>query len=225
MKSSLFKLSLCSVFCLGLFSSRDALAQKITVRKTKGLSALIDSTVPLEDGQSYELQTMPLSADVNYSTAGLKSRQNSFTLGINFSSFTADTVQNSQFSLQTRFGWNFSVVEFGIVGQGTYFDDGSGAKTDFAAGGYFDYNLVTNRDARWIVYGPFALLTVGTTQKKGGSANILDSNLGGFLSFFPQKSSTAFRFEAYLDNQQVTSSVGSASLMGFGGRALILYYF
>lgn len=225
MKSWIQKITLVGLYFLTLATSIDVMAQKITVRKTKGLSAIIDSSVPLEDGQSYELQTMPLSSDVNYSTVGLKSRQNSLTLGFNLSSFSADTVQSTQFSLQARYGWNFSILEFGVVGQGNYFDDGSGAKTDFAAGGYFDYNLITNRDSRHFIYGPFALLTVGSTQKKGGSANIIETNLGGFLSFYPGKNSTAFRLEGYLDNQQINSSVATASLTGFGARALMLYYF
>ncbi len=222
---SFFKSFTLIIICLCLLAAGEVQAQKITVRKTKGLSAVIDSSVPLDEGQSYDLQTMPLSSDVNYSTAGLKSRQNSVTLGMNFSTFAADTVQNTLLTLQVRYGWNFSFLEFGIVGQGTYADDGGGAKTDFAAGGYFNYNLSPNRDARSFVYGPLALLTLGTTQKKGGSANIVESNLGGFASFFPSKGSTAFRLEAYLDNQQVNSSVGSANLMGFGSRALLLYYF
>lgn len=206
------------------FSSQ-SLAQKITIKKIKGLSAIIESSIPLEEGQSYDLQTSPISSDVNYSAQGFKSRKNSVTLGVNFSTFNSDSVQNTYFSFQGRYGWNFSFLEFGLVGQGNYSDDGSGAKTDFAIGGYFDYNLITNRDLKSVIYGPFTLITIGSTQKKGGAASIIDANVGGFISYFPNKGATAFRIEAMLDDQQIISTSSSTNIVGFGGRALILYYF
>ncbi len=202
-----------------------ALAQKITVKKIKGLTALIETTTPLEEGQTYDLQVSSISTDVNYSAQGFKSRQHSLTFGINFSTFSAENLQNTVFNFQARYGWNFSVLEFGLLTQVSYLDEGAGAKTDFAAGGYFDYNLITNRDSRTFIYGPFGLISIGSTQKKGGSANLIDVNAGGFISFFPSNGSTAFRLEAFADQQQISSATASTNLLGFGGRGLIILYF
>ncbi len=210
---------------INLFFSTQAFAQKITVKKMKGRTALVESSVPLEEGKTYDLQDSPITAEVNYAAQGLKSRRNSLTLGMNFSSFSSDNIQMTNFSLQGRYGWNFSYLEFGVLSQVGYLDDGGGAKTDFLAGGYFDYNLLTNRDGRNFIYGPFALVLIGSVQKKGGSANLIDFNGGGFFSYFPNKGLTAFRLEAYADYQQITASTTATTVLGAGGRALILFYF
>ncbi|MBC7465796.1 MAG: hypothetical protein H7256_07375 [Bdellovibrio sp.] len=209
-----------------LFNPTQAQAQKFKVKKVKGRSALIETSVPLEEGKTYELQTEVISTDVNYSNTGFKSRQNSFTLGVDLSYLKGDTAQNTSYDVQARYGWNFSYIEFGVVGRLKSVDRGSGATTDFAAGGYFDYNLVTNRDSKNLIYGPFGLLTLGTLQSTGGaSANLIDLNAGGFVSLFFAQSSAALRFELYADVEQVSSSVGQNTLTGAGGRGLIIVYF
>lgn len=221
--------SLIIVLVTSLLFTTEASAQKIKVRKTKGNSAIIESTVPLEEGQTYDLQTESVVQDVNYKTAGFKSRQNSLTLGGSFVTLKADDYQKQAYTLQGRYGWNFTVIEFGLVGQLSSIDLGAGATVDFSAGGYFDYNLISNRDPKFVVYGPFALATYGTTQypstSGGGSTTTIEANLGGFLTYFIANTSTALRAEAYFDYQQIGTSLRQTNVTGFGGRGLLILYF
>lgn len=214
------------ILCLNLSVTNVAYAQKFKVKKVKGRAAVIESSVPLEEGKTYELQSDQISSDVNYSNIGFKSRQNSFTVGLNLGYVKGDTVQKTSYDLQGRYGWNFSYIEFGLVGRINFVDLGYGGTTDFAAGGYFDYNLITNRDSKNLIYGPFVLATIGTLQSTGGaSSNITDLNAGGFLTWFLTESSVALRIEGYGDFQQVSSSVGQTTLTGGGGRGLLIVYF
>jgi hypothetical protein len=228
MKTVISCSSLAVVVCFSalLAFPQFALAQKFKVKKVKGNSALIESAVPLEEGKTYELKNEEISSDVNYSDIGFKSRQNAFSLGFNTSYIKGDTQQLTSYNIQARYGWNFSHVEFGTVGQVSFIDHGAGGTTDFSAGGYFDYNLVTNRDSKSLIYGPFVLATIGSLQSTGGAnANIIDVNGGGFLSWFLTNSSAALRVEAFGDYQQVSSSAAQTSLTGFGMRGLISVYF
>ena len=201
-------------------------AQKIKVKKVKGRTALIETSTPLEEGQSYDLQTSSISADVNYSHSGFKSRKNSFTFGLNFSALKGDLAQENSFSAQGRYGWIFSNLELGLVSDITYIDLGAGATTNFSGGGYFDYNLLTNRDSRGFIYGPFALLSIGSRQfSASGSAGLLTLNGGGFFSYFMNENSLAARIEAYVEHRQINASTGQGSLTGFGSRALLVFYF
>ena len=213
------------LLALVLSFSLPAFAQKIKIKKVKGNSALIESTLPLEEGKIYDLDSAPVAASVDYSNQGFKSRQNSFTLGLNFSSFNSSVIQKTIFSVQGRYGWNFSFLELGLVSQVSYLDQGAGGQTDFSGGGYFDYNLISNRDSRSFIYGPFTMLMLGSTQKNGGSASLVDLNAGGFFSFFSNQSTTALRIEGFADFQQVTAATQATNLSGFGGRALLLFYF
>ena len=201
-------------------------AQKIKVKKSKGKTALVETSTPLEEGQTYDLQTSLISADVDYLQPGFKSRKNSFTFGFNFSALKGDAAQENSFSAQGRYGWNFSYVELGLVSEIGYSDLGAGATTNFLGGGYFDYNLLSNRDSRNFIYGPFALLAIGSRQfSAGGSAGLLTVNGGGFFSYFLNNNSLAARIEAYFEHRQINASVGQGSLSGFGSRALLVFYF
>ncbi len=219
--SSILLLQIAVVLCF----SGTALAQKIKIKKVKGNSALIESTIPLEEGKTYDLDSTPMAVSVDYSAQGFKSRQNSFSLGMNFSSFNSSIVQRTNFSVQGRYGWNFSFLELGLAAQVSFLDQGGGGQTDFSGGGYFDYNLITNRDSRAFIYGLFTMLMLGSTQKNGGSASLVDLNAGAFFSYFPNHSTTALRLESFADFQQVTASTQATSLSGFGARALMILYF
>ncbi len=201
-------------------------AQKIKVKKIKGNTALIESSIPLVEGQSYDLQTTAISADVNYSQAGFKSRKNSATVGVEFSALRGDSAQENQFAAQGRYGWNFSTLELGAIAEISSVDVGGGATSNYILGSYFDYNLVANRDGKALVYGPFALLAFGSRQfSGGGSTGLFTANAGGFLSYFLAQGSTALRAEAYLDHRQVSASNGQTALTGFGSRGLLIFYF
>ncbi len=204
-------------------------AQKITVKKTKGRNAIIESSIPLEEGEVYDLQTATISESPNYQSKGLKSRQNSLMLGGNFVSQRGTDYQKNAGALHARYGWNFTQLEFGAAVDMTSVDLGAGATTDFLLGGYFDYNLISNRDPRPFVYGPFAFAGFGSVQspasRGGGSASIVSINGGGFLTWYLAGTSTALRGEAYLDIQQINTSTRQTDVTGFGSRGFLVFYF
>jgi hypothetical protein len=213
------------IFTLG----KPVLAEKITVKKVKGTQALVETTSELVEGQTYELAVQPLSEEVDYKQSVLKARNNSLTLGTSFDYIKSELLSDSRFDLQARYGWNFSTLEFGVLVKFSTSDQGGGATTSFLGGGYFDYNLVSNRDPRNFVYGPFVLLATGSTQypnaATGGSSTKLESNLGGFLTYFLVNTNTAVRGEAYYNYQQINTTAQQNSVAGFGFRGLLLFYF
>ncbi len=210
-------------------SASEAFAQKIKVKKTRGNQSVIESSVPLEEGQVYDLAVEPLSQNVDYKATGLRSRQNSFSIGGSIYSLRGDEYQRNSIALQGRYGWNFSMLEFGVVTGFTSEDLGAGATSEFLAGGYFDYNLVPNRDTKNLVYGVVGVLTFGSRQfpatTGGGSATTLDLNAGGFISWFINSSAMALRAEVFFDYQQISTTTKQTNVTGFGSRALMVFYF
>ena len=218
-----------STFICTLLLLSPALAEKIKVKKVKGNSAVIESTTPLEEGQTYEIGPEAIAGEVDYKGAAMKSRQNSVTVGATFEYLKSDLLQSNQMAVQARYGWNFSNLEAGLVTELQSSDLGAGATTSFLIGGYFDYNLVSNRDPRDLIYGPFVLIATGSTQypssATGGSSTKLASNLGGFATYFLGGSSTALRGEAFYNYQQINTTAVQNSVAGFGMRVLLVYYY
>jgi len=214
---------------ISVLCASESFGQKIKVKKTRGNQSVIESSIPLEEGQVYDLAVEPLSQNVDYKATGLRSRQNSFSIGGSVFSLRGDEYQRNSIALQGRYGWNFSMLEFGAVAGFTSEDLGAGATSEFSGGGYFDYNLVPNRDTKSLVYGVVGLLTFGSRQfpaaSGGGSATTLDLNAGAFVSWFLNSSSMALRAEGFFDYQQISTTAKQTNVTGFGSRALMVFYF
>ncbi len=227
--SNLTNLFSLPVLLLLMLIAEPVFAEKIKVKKIKGTQAVIETITPLEEGQTYELVTEPLSQDVDYKSSILLSRRNSLTLGGQLDFLRSDSTQQNRFSLQARYGWNFSTLEVGVFTEATSLDVGAGDTTTILGGGYFDYNLIPNRDPKKMIYGAFALLGIGSTSypssTAGGSVSTLQSNFGGFVSYFVGASTTALRGEFYGTYQQVNTTVQQSALTGLGGRGLLIFYF
>lgn len=202
-------------------------ATHIKVLKVKGNNAIIQSSEQLYPGDSFYLQEDPLSQKVTYNqSAGFKSRKNSLMLGGSYTYFKADTVQDTRASVQGRYGWNFVTIEPGLVIEASMVNSGPGPTTDLLAGGYFDYNLVPNRDPKSILYGFFALGTGGVKLfSDGGSTNLLKLDLGFFSTLFFQDSSSAIRLEGFAGYQQIDAATSQTNLIGGGFRAFFVHYF
>lgn len=228
MKFHLLLTTLVYFVFISIMASSEAFAQKIKVKKTRGNSAVIESTVPLEEGQVYDLAIEAISQNIDYRGAGYRSRKNSLSLGGSVSILRGTDYQRNFYSFQGRYGWNFSNIEFGGVAGFSSDDLGAGATSEFTGGGYFDYNLVSNRDPRSMIYGIVGVLTFGSRQfpssSGGGSATTLQANAGGFFSWFMAPSS-AIRVEGFFDIQQISTTAKQTNVTGFGTRALMLFYF
>ena len=212
---------------LGLVQT--AIAEKIKVKKVKGNQAVIETETPLEEGQTYDLADQPVSDNVDYKSNNIKVRKNSVSFGADFESVKSELSQSTVLNLNARYGWNFSSLEVGIVGKLVSTDVGGGATSSILGGGYFDYNLVANRDPKEMVYGPFILLATGSTQypsaSAGGSTTKLETNAGGFLTYFLGQSTTALRGELYYNYQQINTTSQQNSVGGLGARGLLVFYF
>ncbi|MEK6628050.1 MAG: hypothetical protein AABY53_05445 [Bdellovibrionota bacterium] len=142
---------LTSVLLIITTASFSAKAEKFKVKKVKGNQAVIETTTVLEEDQTYEFISESVSQDVDYKSNVLKSRENSLTLGGEFNFLRASNYQSNTYSLQVRYGWNFSSVELGALLNMVSTDVGAGATTTVLGGGYFDYNLIANRDPKKVI--------------------------------------------------------------------------
>lgn len=229
MKKPSLLLFVSTLLCLFALSPEVASADSVKVRRVKGLNAIVESSVPLEEGQTYRLVPDRISEDVDYKSSVLKTRDNSLTLGTRFSFLKSETSESTEFDLQVRYGWNFSTFEVGAVLNADSADAGSGATTTILAGGYVDYNFVPNRDPKKIIYGPTVLVAFGSTQfpssTAGGSATLTTINAGAFLSYFIADTTTALRAELYGVYSQVNTSAAQSTLSGAAARGLLVFYF
>jgi len=212
---------------VALFSAQ---AENFTVKKIKGKQALIETSASLEVGQTYELEREIISQGVDYKTSVSKSRKNSLTLGAELGFLRASTYQSNNYSVQVRYGWNFSNLEAGALFNLVSTDVGVGPTTTVLGGGYIDYNLIANHDPKKIIYGAFALVGIGSTSypstsTSGGSSNTLQTNIGGFISYFISNTSSALRGELYGIYQQVSTTTSQNTVTGLGARGLLVFYF
>lgn len=210
--------------------SSQVFAEKIKVSKVKGKHAIIETNMPLEEGQTYEIQPDAISQNVDYKSSAFKLRKNSLTFGTQFDILRSETFQSNSYSLQSRYGWNFSFFEIGAFLNASSTDLGAGATTTVLVGGYYDYNLVANRDPVKTVYGVFTLLGSGSTSypsasTSGGSSTTLMLNAGGFITYFLENTSAALRGELYGIYQRINTTTQQNSITGAGARGLLLFYF
>ncbi len=218
MKTHLFLIT----FIFGIASS--TFATQITVKKVKGRQAIVESNVPLDEGQTYELQKDQIAIDVNFSPK--QQRRNSLQLGGELQSMTGSSTQDNRMSLAARYGWNFETYEMGPMLTYQSIDLGAGTDSEFLAGGYFDYNLQKNKSQQTFLWGPTVSAELGAKQFKSGStANILNLDPGGFLSWFFANSSAALRIEAVYHYQKISTTTTEATLSGFKAKTFLVFYF
>lgn len=216
-------------FILSAFISLSATAATFKVKKTKGNSAVIESSTPLIEGETYTIQTSKqsglISEDVSYPRSN-RSRENSFSAGIDSSFFKSDNLQEHQIDIEARYGWNYGDYEVGPLLHINLLDEGAGFNTDFYVGGYFDYNITANVASEDTVYGLTAQTFGGNREfTNGSSSQIFAFGAGGFLSWYLMNSSTALRFEGLVEQKKIATSATSSNVLGFAGKMLLAFYF
>jgi hypothetical protein len=199
-------------------------ATQITVKKVKGRQAIVETGLPLEEGQTYELQKDQIAVDVNF--LPVQQRKNSLQLGAEFQSVNGSSVQDHRVSLTARYGWNFELFEFGPMMTYQSVDLGAGTDSDFLGGGYFDYNFQKNRAPQIFLWGPTMSAEFGAKQfKSGASANLMNLDPGAFVSWFFANSAAALRAEAVYHYQKITTTTTDTTLSGFKSKAYLVFYF
>lgn len=212
-----------------LFSLNTQAAETFSVKKSKGRQAVIESSIPLIEGETYIIQTGKqsglISEDVNYPKSN-RSRQNSLAAGINSSFFKADNLQEHQIEVEARYGWNFGAYEIGPLLHIHLLDEGAGFNSEFSLGGYFDYNFTPNVARAEFVYGLTAQAFGGNREfTNGSSSQIFALGAGGFLSWFLMGSTTALKFEGLIESKKIATSSVSTSATGFVGKMLFAFYY
>lgn len=203
--------------------------ETFTVKKAKGHQAVIESSTPLIEGETYIIQTSKqsglISEDVSYPKSN-RSRENSFSAGINSSFFKADNLQEHEIDLEGRYGWNFGDYEVGPLIHISLLDEGAGFNTDFHVGGYFDYNITPNVGREDLIYGLTAQAFGGNREfTNGASSQVFAMGAGGFLSWYLMGSTTALRFEGLVESKKIATSTASSSALGFTGKMLFAFYY
>ncbi len=207
-----------------LFTST-SLAATITIKKVKGNSAVIEMSSPLEAGKTYNLESDALTLQTDYSNQ-FKSRLNSISLGLDVNLMSGNKVTDNTAAFKGRYGWNHRNFEFGPLVSVEVYDKGFGTNTDYMIGGYFDYNSIDNKAPRDLIYGPTVQLFLGNRSfDSGGSAQITQGNLGGFMTWFINGSPVALRTEATYLYRRVNSSTSETTLSGVTAQMYLMYYY
>lgn len=222
-------LNLALSILISVLISTPAIAATFTVKKSKGNSSVIESSVPLIPGETYIIQTGKqtglISEDVVYPRSN-RSRQNSFSGGIDSSFFKSDNLQEHQIDIEARYGWNYGDYEIGPLLHISLLDEGAGFNTDFYVGGYFDYNFNENVVSTDSVLGLTAQGYGGNREfTNGSSSQIFSFGGGGFYTMYLMRSTTALRLEGLVEQKKIATSFASSSVLGFTGRMLLAFYF
>lgn len=213
------------LFILIEFIPFKSFSSTFTVKKAKGNSAIIESSIPLEEGQTYTLESDQISEDPVYANKNT-SRKNSFTLGANFSMIKASELQENIITLEGRYGWNLAKYEFGPIVSLQMVDEGAGFNTLYAIGGYGDYNITPNRNNDTLIFGGTLQATAGNqSTTAGANSQIITIDGGAFLTWFLFKSSTALRTEALFETKKISTDRTNATANGFRGKLFLSFYF
>lgn len=212
-------------FWLAFFHLQTSLASTITVKKVKGNSAVIEMSSALEVGKTYNLEGDTLTVQTDY-TSQFKSRFNSVSLGLDLSMINANKVVDNSASFKARYGWNHRSFEFGPVINLSLYDKGFGTNTDYLVGAFLDYNLIDNKAPRDLIYGTILQIMLGNRAfDTGGSAQVTQGSLGGFVTWFINNSPVALRSEVSYLYRRVNSSSSETTLNGLTGQVYLIYYF
>ncbi len=213
------------LFLFTLILPHLARATTITVKKTKGNSAVVEMSSPLETGKTYSLESDTMTLQTDYA-AQFKSRSNSVSLGLDINLINGNKVVDNTAAFNMRYGWNHRTFEYGALVNVELYDKGFGTNTEYLLGGYFDYNYTENKAPRDLIYGPTVQLSLGNRAfAAGGSAQITQGQLGGFLTWYINSSPVALRTEAAYLYRRVNSSDTETTLSGFTAQFYLMYYF
>lgn len=213
------------LLALVLLTTLSTHADSITVKKIKGNQAVVEMSSPLEIGKTYNLESENLTLSTDFSSQ-FKSRLNSISLGYNFNFLSANKTQDSTFAFFGRYGWNHSIFEFGPVIQVEIYDKGFGTNTTYLVGGYFDYNYGENKSPRDLVYGPTAQISLGNRNfESGGSAQLSQIQVAGFLTWFINRSPVALRIEVGYQTRRISAANDETTLSGAASQLYMMYYY
>ncbi len=208
-----------------LLTSQLSHGASITIKRIKGNQAVIEMNSPLEVGKTYNLETEALTLQTDYSTQ-YKSRINAISFGAQVNLVSGNKTLENNVLFTGRYGWNHSRFEFGPTVTLDISDTGFGTNTSYLIGGYYDYNYVENRNPRDLIYGPSAQFALGNNNYSGGgSSQITQFQVGGFLTWFVNNSPLALKTEIGYLYKKVTAAASDTTLSGVRGQLFFCYYY
>jgi len=206
-------------------SNSPLLAATIKIKKTKGNSAIVESSIPLEEGLTYSLESDKITEDPTF-IKNTSPRKHSLTLGGQFSFLKGTNTQENRFQLEGRYGWTTINYDYGPILYFDTYDLGAGYNTEFYVGVFFDYNLSPNRPQDTYFIGLTAQAYGGNLNyATGASSQIYKIDAGGFMNWFVFRNSTAVRIEGLYELKRVNSSVATTDITGFKGKLFFVLYY
>ncbi|MCM2282812.1 MAG: hypothetical protein NDI61_13310, partial [Bdellovibrionaceae bacterium] len=217
-----------------LAGSTTAQAQTFKVLKMKGNKAVIQlpKGSTLEKGESYSIGTST-DGESSSTSAGGSSGPREQTLSMSSALFTGSRSSSNGTStsitaidLTGRYGWNKGIMEYGPLAEFEYASASSVSTRTIEVGGFFDYNLVENKEGVDMVYGLGATASIGQSSTEGQpSTSIMNINGGGQLKWFPFGHATAIRLDAGLNYERQSVSGRTLTTTGLLIAAGLQTYF
>ncbi len=219
----------------GTFIHSTASAQQAKVVKVQGKKAIVqfpDDARP-RVGQIIELGGADGVVSMGGSSSGSTGGRNMIIGGsAELSSLTPSGASSSgtTLSLDARYGWNKSEMEYGAIGRVDYYSTTAISRRALEVGGFFDYNLVPNVAGTEMIYGGAATAKFGSLASSAGGVEITGTlmtlEVGGQLKWFPLGHAVAIRGDLLYRIESVSDTVkgmaGGSGLVAKGG--LYVYF-
>lgn len=219
-----------------LLSSTKVYAQKLRIDKVKGNKAMVTFNGNLEQGKVYDLG-VESRAPAAYGGSrdkvigfGLMSTTSSGAIvGGDLASISVlstsggSSSNNTTIGVSGKYGMNVGQYEYGGVG-GLVSVSGSSSYSIFSIGGFFDYNLVTNRPGTEKVYGFGGEAALGSIAIGGSSYSSYAMYPNAFYKWFFLGPNTAIRADAGLYYRNISTPTAQ-TISGLVARLSFAHYF
>lgn len=228
----MFKILASVTILLGLLTTTTSFAQQAKVLKVQGRKAIVQFP---EDSRPRVGQVLdlggPVSMDGGSGSAPTGDRSMIIGGSAELSNLTRSgaTTSDTRFGVEGRYGWNTGIMEYGAIGNVTYYTTTGSSSRRLEVGGFFDYNLVPNTPGTEIVYGGAALGKFGSLSFSAGnnelSGTLMTLEVGGQLKWFPLGNTVAVRGDVLYRIESVSDTVKTVpSVMGSGLVAKAGFY-
>jgi hypothetical protein len=206
-----------------------ASAQQAKVVKVSGKKAIVQFP---DDARPRVGQMIDLSGGGGESSGG-GSDSRAMIIGgsaeLQNRSTSGSTSSTTSLGVTGRYGWNAGDMEYGGLGALSYTSATGSSSRLLEAGGFFDYNLVTNSPGTELVYGLGLEGRFGSLSSTVGSAEVTGSVMtfqgGGQLKWFPLGNSVAIRGDAVYRYASTSSGGVSSNTSGLVVQGGFYIYF
>lgn len=213
-----------TLLLLTIFSTQGFSGQ-FKVRKVKGNQAIIETTIPLTEGEVYDILPQRIAIDP-FDSKRYQSRSRLMNIGLDASFLKGTETQENLIRLWGKYGWNFETFEIGPEINFESSDVGAGTNRLILLGAFFNYNFNRNISPQNWVYGATTSGGLGEYQfSNGGSTRLMQFEGGVFSQYFIHEQTTALRGDLTLFIRQLTTTTSETQLTGARVKGSLVLYF